>query len=489
MNQSTKIQTWLTQRGYAVDLWEENNSYVDLWAGWHRGYTPFHDYEVDQGTTKTSLKRKSLGMAKKICETYADMLLNEKVDYNIGDEQTTELYVDKFLDSNDWHTRANLNEEWTMALGTTAYVKRLTNLQEQGNTLKTTEDTEVAIDFVTAKSIIPKTFNKGKITECAFITENQRGDGKNITVSEHLLDDNNNYKIVNTFFYQDKNGTIKEIELEGTAKEFYTRTKEPWFHIRKTNISNNINPLSPYGVSIFHNSIDLLKGIDLTYDSLINEFMLGKKRIIIDPSTMKRDEITGDIKFDTNDLVFYQMEGLMQDNYGDSKSNKMLEFIDPTLRTKDHIEGLNAQLSLLSSNVGLGADYFSLDKKGGLKTATEVVSDNSDLYRSIKKQEISLEDTLIDFFASLIEIDRVYKLTGVNTDPKEVSIDFDDSVIEDTNAIFERNLKLYQLGLISKEQFFMNTEKFTSEQAQEFVQKQYEDENIEEEPEEESPTE
>ena len=483
---NNKLREWLKSEGYAVDLWEENNEYVDLWASWHKGRAKFHSYTVNVGDDSEQMTRKSLGMAKKICETYADMLLNEKVAYNIGKEESTKVYTDTFLNTNDWHTRANQNEEWTMALGTTAYVKRLVNVDMNSvGKIKPTDNTRVEIDFVTAKSIIPKTFSNGKISECAFITYFTAGDVDGVVISEHLLNDNGYYVIRNNYFRKDKNDNYTKIEVEGTVKEFNTETKTPWFHIRKTNISNSVNPLSPYGISIFHNSIDLLEGIDLTYDSLVNEYVLGKKRAIIDPTFMKKDSLTGKLEFDTNDMLFYKMPGLMASAYQEGTPNKMMEFLDPTLRTEDHIEGLNAQLGMLSSNVGLGADYFTLDKQGGLKTATEVVSDNSDLYRSIKKQEISLEDTLINFFKSLIEIDNVYKLTGTVVNPDEISIDFDDSVVEDTNAIFERNLKLYQLGLISKVQFFQNTEKFTEEQAKEHVMKQYEQEGVQEEPEEE----
>jgi len=52
------------------------------------------------------------------------------------------------------------------------------------------------------------------------------------------------------------------------------------------NIANNMDLDSPMGIAVFANAIDQLKGIDITYDSYVNEFILGKKRIFVAPEML-----------------------------------------------------------------------------------------------------------------------------------------------------------------------------------------------------------
>lgn len=45
---------------------------------------------------------------------------------------------------------------------------------------------------------------------------------------------------------------------------------------------------------------------------------------------------------------------------------------------------------MLGKKTGVGADRYTWDKSGGVKTATEVVSDKSDLYQNLRKHELVL---------------------------------------------------------------------------------------------------
>ena len=58
-------------------------------------------------------------------------------------------------------------------------------------------------------------------------------------------------------------------------------------------------------ISLFANSIDILRKIDTEYDSYANEFGLGRKRIFVAPE-MLTDE-NGNKVFDENDTVFYSL--------------------------------------------------------------------------------------------------------------------------------------------------------------------------------------
>ena len=65
-------------------------SKIAMWDSWYRANVKrFHQYRVYHGTGQYErCHRKSLGMAKKICEDISDLLLNERVTITIKDETT-----------------------------------------------------------------------------------------------------------------------------------------------------------------------------------------------------------------------------------------------------------------------------------------------------------------------------------------------------------------------------------------------------------------
>ena len=46
-------------------------------------------------------------------------------------------------------------------------------------------------------------------------------------------------------------------------------------------IANNLDDDSPLGVSIYANALSTLQALDICYDSFVQEFRLGRKRIIV----------------------------------------------------------------------------------------------------------------------------------------------------------------------------------------------------------------
>ena len=179
------------------------------------------------------------------------------------------------------------------------------------------------------------------------------------------------------------------------------------------------------GVAIFANSIDVLQGLDTVYDSYINEFVLGKKRIFVAPEMMGTD-IFGNQTFDPNDVVFYQLpEDALKDG------GKPIVEINMEVRADAHEKGINDNLNMLSMKCGFGQNHYKFEN-GSIQTATQVVSENSDMFRSISKHEIILESVLKE----LIQIvARLGAVLGEPVNPEaEIVIDFDDSIIEDKQA-------------------------------------------------------
>lgn len=487
-----KLENWFNQKGYDLSAWQQMSPYIELWKQWHAGHVPrFHVYTMHDGRKKRFVQRRSISMANQICGDYADFLLNERVDYNIGDEELTKIIKDLVLDPNDFNLVSNKAVELTWALGTGAFVRSINNLVVDPTGFSTsTEDTNIIIDFVSAQGIIPLTYKGNNVSECAFISSATEDGDTMIYVALHLLNENATYRIENFKFIINQDKNLKRVYDDTIIKVFETKNKLPWFNIIRPNVTNTINLDSPYGISVFHKSIKQLEDLDTIYDSFVNEFKLGKKRLFIDTSVLKVNEKTGDPIFDDNDVLFYQLGGI---SYGESDSSpkSMITESNMTLRIGDHKEGIETSLNLISKNVGLGADYYSFEK-GSLATATQVVSENSELYRSIKKQEIPIDNALHDLFLSILEMGETHKIGGITrevtiqnedstseTRLADVSIKFDDSIIEDEQAIYTRAMSEYSAGLTSEVQYFMDTRQLTRQQAVEYYNQMIEDKRIE----------
>jgi len=90
-----------------------------------------------------------------------------------------------------------------------------------------------------------------------------------------------------------------------------------------------------------------------------------------------------------------------------------------------HVSGINRVLALFSDKCGLGNDRYRYDGQG-LQTATAVISEKSELYQNVQKHQIPLREVLVGM------VEAIASLSGGKF--KEVSIQFDDSIIEDKAA-------------------------------------------------------
>lgn len=411
-------------KGLGYDCVEDDfYSQIDLWQKWYRGYVPsFHDYRQYNGRKKIRRTRKSLGMAKTVAEDWANLALNEKVGIALK-KKSAEKRVWSVLDANQFRVRGNQLLEQAFALGTGAFVERK-------------EGDEVKIDYIRAGMVYPLAWDNGRITQCAFGSERTVKQEKQVYLNIHTLA-NGHYVIENHLFR--RNGTaLTEIALPDDVKErVETKSPTPLFQIIRPNIANNFAPDCPLGISVYANALDQLEGLDLVYDSYCNEFRLGKKRITV-PVTMARMAMEEDGSvtpvFDDNDTEFYAIPSV------DQGENKIEEH-NMELRYEAHEAGVQTALNLLSFKCGMGRDRYNF-KDGEVKTATEVVSEKSDLFQSLKKHELLLEGALIGMTQAVAE------LLGLGE--QEVTVNFDDSIIEDTGAEKLRFLQEIRDGVRQK---------------------------------------
>jgi len=446
---------------------------LDTYREWYEGnVSGFHDYNIFNGTKSIPRRRTGLAMAKTVSESFADLLLNERVEFTIDGKNKEE--IEKVLEESMFKVRGNQLVELAFATGTGAFVLSLENVKVSKSGVVDQSEGNVVIRYLEARDIFPLSWDNGVMSEVAFrstVSDIHVEEGKEFnlfTLIQEWEEDGEKvgYSITNRLFDDDGNEVEEEIFdelLPDTIKVLRLKVDKAPFAIIKPNTINFIDPNSPYGLPVFAGSLDVLREIDTVWDSLINEYNLGKKRIFIDEKAMSYDK-SGNPKFDNNDVVFYTLGGLMGD--GESAVGSSMKETDFKLRVEEHVQGLKAGLNTLSQKCGLGSNYYSFDVQSGLVTATEVISRNSALFRSISKHSLLLEDSLIHLIEAINGL-----LNYIHNTSNEVkaTVNFDDSIIEDRSVIEKRALLELNEGVIDLHEYLVITRGFTDEMAQEFI--------------------
>ena len=433
------------------------------WKSWYQGDVKgFHNYTVQNGERQVNCRRYSLGMGKKLCEDWANLLMNEKVEITLEGQKEQD-FIDLVLTENNFTVKANEMQELKSALGTVAYVPRVIGqeISESGDIVPGNAS-GIVLDYVTIENIYPLSWQNGYISECAFSSEVTREGKDYLYLQIHRREDNGNYVIENRIYRYD-NEQLADEQLvnvkgfENIPPVVHTGIDKRQFVIDRPNIANNINYLLPTGIAIYANAIDVLQGVDIAYDSYVNEFKLGKKRIMVKPSAAQY--LDGTPAFDPDDVVFYVMPE-------DTEDGAVVTPIDMKLRTEEHNTGIQDQLNILSSKCGFGETYYRFDG-GSVATATQVISENSTMFRTIKKMEIVLKQALVELCRILLRLGNTAMNAGLNEDV-EISIDFDDSIIEDKQTDFSRDMQLLSAGIMNDWEFrmrWMNEDEATAKAA------------------------
>jgi hypothetical protein len=99
--------------------------------------------------------------------------------------------------------------------------------------------------------------------------------------------------------------------------------------------------------------------------------------------------------------------------------------------------------------VGLGESFFKFDGSS-VATATQVIAENSTLFRNIKKHQILLEDILRKLTKVIIKASNDFTTTTFSEiKDEDLKIMFDDSIFEDKGAEMERDRLDVQAGILS----------------------------------------
>lgn len=462
------------------------------WKLAYKGYVPeWHDVS-DKSIANPfgHRKRYRLNTAKAVASEMANLIWAEGSSVCVnqlgwdGEEQDPlDYYIKNILRCNNFDTKMRQLIEECMALGggtIRVYVDGMRD--ENGLIISGTEDVRLAYGM--ADKFIPLSWDNTRVTEGVFI-EKRASKGWYWTRLEFHKWNGEEYIVSNEYYKTDKppvgNTSQDILGVRSPFSELWAGLADsvPFrglqlglFTYFRTCMANNLDDNSPLGISLYANCMDTLKALDVAFDSLALEMVLGKKRIIVPASAVRSVRDTKGVEhryFDANDSVYEAF-------YTDSAEQLKIQDNTVTLRIDEHIKAINALLDMLSFQIGLSEGALSFDKGRGIKTATEVISENSKTFRTVKMMQKPIQQSIKDLIDEIIDIScaydvsftwegKTYNVYELVKNGYHTVVNFDDSIIQDKDADKAQGLRDVQNGVLSKKTYMVKYMKLTPEEA------------------------
>ena len=453
------------------------------WKWVYRGYyEAWHLVKAPTiGDANATRKMFYLNLSKAVCSELAGMVWTDQTDVSVSTkgfnpteenpDDPLEKFVKKVLDDNNFGTKMLEGIEQAAALGGEAMkVWRDAKRDEDGNEVEGTE--KLKIGWCMADQFVPTAWDNAEISEACFISRIAK-DGYYYTRLEWHKWDGFTYVITNELYRSDKYkmGTQEPQDILGMRVPLATiypmlgeettikGIEASLFSYFRTPTANNIDDNSPLGVSIYANAMETLHALDICFDSFVREFRLGKKRIIVPARMVKTviDPQTGQPRrfFDATDETY---EALSTDDPDSLK----IQDNSVELRVEEHIAAINAFLNIFCLQVGLSAGTFSFDVQNhGIKTATEVVSENSKTYKTVRNFQNMVRPAIIRLIDNIIAVASLYDMqtedgesvAALAAKGYEVNIAMDDGITQDRQTNINEGITLVSAGLMSKKTF------------------------------------
>lgn len=460
------------------------------WKYVYRGfYKAWHVIKAPTIANPEAVRQVSyLNMAKAVTSELAGMVWTDQCEVNLSTNGVEDVendrlhaFVNTVLEKNNFNVKMLEAIEQAAALGGEALkVWYEVKYDADGNEIP--DSGEIKIGYCMADQFVPTSWNNAEVTDAVFVDRQAKG-GYYYTRLEWHNWNGTTYEIRNELYKSQikPNGETQDIlgfryPLNAVYPHITEWAKLPvsksLFSYFRTPTANNLDDNSPLGVSIYANAMDTLHALDIAYDSFVREFRLGKKRIIVPARMIKTvtDPVTGKLVryFDATDETYEAFST-------DDPDSLKIQDNSVALRVDEHVAGINALLNILCLQTGLSASTFSFDAKGGLKTATEVVSENSKTYKTVKNFQNMIKPAIVRLVENIIAVASIYDLQYEGTSVSElaksgydVAVVMDDGITQDRQTNITEGITLVNAKLLSKKTFLTDPkygQGFTEEQA------------------------
>lgn len=396
---------------------------------------------LDSNGVKNKRDFNHLPVGRTAAKKIASLVFNEQAEIKLDDKQ-----ADKFIKAQLLNDRFTKNFERylesCLALGGLAMRPYV-------------DDDRVRVSFIQAPVFLPLQSNTQDVSSAAIVTKTIKAEGNKqryYTLIEFHEWSKDGYTITNELYKSDNQNIVgsrvllselyedleEVVELNGLSRPLFTYLKTPGM--------NNKDINSPLGLSIFDNAKTTIDFLNTTYDEFMWEVKMGQRRVAVPTQMIKTeynqdgDNVVVKREFEAGHNVYEQFDS------GDIDKGIGITDLTTPIRSDDYIKAINKGLSLFEMQIGVSAGMFSFDGKS-MKTATEIVSENSDTYQMRNSIVSLVEQSLKELIISMLELAKAYKLYSGNIpEMDKISVNLDDGVFTDRNAELDYWIKVVNAG-------------------------------------------
>lgn len=434
----------------------------------YRGRYPDVEY-VNSNGNQVKRRFNHLNMVKEVNKYMSSLLYNEQCSVIVGeDKSAANEFIKEVLKNNKFNKNFSEYLESAMALGGLAVKPYVDN-------------DKIEFSWCLANTFYPLKYNSNGISEAVIQSISERKEDKTkvyYTLLEFHTWDKDKYIISNELYRStDKDKVGKQVPL---ADLYPDLTDYAELDLTQTNFAylkpfgfNNISPNSPLGLGLCDNAKDTINQINSVFDEFAWEIKQGKRKVLVSDHYLRTtvDE-TGRRKqiLDESTDVFVALFGDM---------DKMVnQDITKDIRSDSYITAINHFMKTLEMQVGLSVGTFTFDGRG-IKTATEVVSENSQTYRTRNSHLTMVSEFIKDLIISTLELARitigsngVALYSGEIPTRDEIGVNFDDGVFTDKSAELDFLSKATLSGFMPKVEAIKRLFDIPEEEARKWLEQQ-----------------
>nr|WP_281734321.1 phage portal protein [Streptococcus lutetiensis]DAJ20700.1 MAG TPA: portal protein [Siphoviridae sp. ctWYg3] len=434
--------------------------------------------DVEYINSEGDVKRRKfnhLPIARTASKKIASLVYNEQAEIT-SDNKSVDEFISYTLDNDRFNKNFERYLESGLALGGLAMRPYV-------------DGDRIRVAFVQAPVFLPLQSNTQDVSNAAILTKAIKSEGRNnvyytlVEFHEWVTADGNEqgstkdksyYRITNELYKSDisdalgQRVNLSELYPDLEPVTMFKDLSRPLFTYLKTPGMNNKDINSPLGLSIFDNAKTTIDFINRTYDEFMWEVKMGQRRVIIPEQltklTAQREDgsITFKRRFETDQNIYTQLGG------GDMDANSIKDITTP-IRSNDYITAISEGLKLFEMQIGVSAGMFSFDGKS-MKTATEVVSENSDTYQMRNSIAALVEQSIKELCVSICELGKATGLyKGEIPELEDISVNLDDGVFTDRNAELAYWMQMVSAGFAPQRLGIQKTLNVSEEEAKDYL--------------------
>lgn len=427
-------------------------------------------YINTDGDSKTR-KMNHLPIARTAAKKIASLVYNEQAEITAQDEKL-KAFLNEMLGNDRFNKNFERYLESCLALGGLAMRPYV-------------DGDKIRVAFIQAPVFLPLQSNTQDVSSAAILTKTIKSEGKQ-NVYYTLVEfhewvtrdgsevgstkDKNLYRITNELY---KSTSVDRLGERVGLSELYPNLEpvtllkdlsRPLFTYLKTPGMNNKDINSPLGLSIFDNAKTTIDFINRTYDEFLWEIKMGQRRVIVPEqlTQLKIQDSNGNLKFKRRFDV--EQNVYMQIGSGNMDSGGIIDLTSP-IRSSDYIAAISEGLKLFEMQIGVSSGMFTFDGQG-VKTATEIVSENSDTYQMRNSIVALVKQSIKELCVSMCELGKAVGLYNGNIPSlDDISVNLDDGVFTDRHAELDYWAKMVAAGFASQKKAIAKTLNITENEA------------------------